>query len=252
MKDTKSIIFGGVAAGAVIILVLGMIIAGILVFRAGNMQTNTISVSGTSESEVTPDEAEIYLTIQTEGANSADVQRENSERSNRVISSLTSLGIDRKKIETTQYNLYPRQTYDRETGRSEIYGYTLTHTLKITIEDIENAGKYADAGVKACANSIQGVNFKLKTATEKKIREELLARAAGDAKGKAESIAKGLGAKLGRVVGASENQVYFPVWRNAVFAEKAVGDTAAAPMPTEIQPTTEKVSATVSVTYEIR
>ncbi len=219
---------------------------------SGTGQQNQISVSGTAEKKVMPDEAELYVAVQTEGLTAGDVQSANTIKSDKIVAGLIAAGIPKDKIETTQYNLYPKYNYIEETGESKIIGYTLTHVLKVTTEDIQNVGKYSDSAIDAGANQVQSINFKLKTETEKAIREELLSKAANDARGKAEAIATGLGSKIGKVISVSEGQVYFPIMYARGLEAKAMDSSAPTAAPTDILPTQATVTASVQVAYEVK
>lgn len=245
--NTKNYLLGILGVGIVFIAIF-------LVYLQANPNTsqNTISVSGNSEKEVMPDQAEIYISIQTQGTDAAKVQAENTPKSDKVIAAIKALGMPADKIETTSYDLQPQYNYNKDTGEQYIYGYLLTQTIKVTTDDIQNTGRYTDSAIKAGANSVQGVNFVLKPETQNIIRQELLAKASADAKTKAESIASGLGGKVGKVISVSEGQVYFPYYARAMEA-KAVDSTGApVPVPTTILPTLQTITANVQVTYEIR
>jgi uncharacterized protein len=237
------------------ILGIGLIIvAVILAYKPAQNQLDqrdTISISGNAEKEVAPDEAEIYISVQTEGKTSSDAQKGNSENTNKVIAALKAMGVFDDKIETTQYSISPKYNYDKQTGESFVYGYIVTNTVKVTTEDIANTGKYVDAAVSAGANNLQGINFKLKTETQKRIKDELLSLAAQDAKNRAQLTVSGLNVGLGKIVSVSVNDVYFPTYRSDFAGSMISAKAEAAPAPTDIIPTKEKVSASIYIVYEL-
>jgi len=211
--------------------------------------TNKISVSGSAEKEVMPDEAILMLSVITEGKEAKQVQDENSVNMNNVIEALKAEGIDKKDIETTSYYLYPMQEYDYEQKKTIDKGYRLTNTIKVTTSDVENAGKLLDIAVKNGANQVENVYFQLSEDKEKEVKSELVAEATKNAKEKAETLASNLGASVGKPISISESSYYPPIYYAkgvAMMAETA----ASAPSP-QINPESIKVTLTVNVDFSI-
>lgn len=235
-------------------LVALVVVAGIF-YTMGEKQiivsydnANKISVSGYAEKETMPNEAILMLSVVTEGKEAKLVQDENSANMNKVIEALKELGIDKKEIETTSYYLYPMQEYDYDQKKTIDKGYRLTNTIKVTTNDVENAGKLLDAAVKNGINQVENVYFQLSEEEEKKIKAELVSEATKNAKEKAETLAKNLDAKVGKPISISESNYYMPIY----YASKSMALTAeeSAPSP-QINPESVKVTLTVNVDFGI-
>lgn len=251
MKDRKETIHLIVALGlvaAIIVLALNTKAPDVNISSQPGELRNTISVSGTGKVTVEPDEAEIYVNIITEAEDAKGCQQENANIAENVRNALKREGVKDDDIETYRYQLYPKTSYDRETGESEIYGYKLTHTLKITTKDIDNTGELVDAAIGAGANGLDRVNFGLSDELRDKAYKDALEEAAGNAEGKADSMADALGVKLGEIISVSESGVSYVPY-SYPMAEMAVGEARAA--PTVISPQDIEVNAYISVVHEI-
>jgi len=240
----------------VVIIAVIVLIAVILVMNSGQTkiittgteQKNAITVSGNAKLEVEPDQAEVYVRIETLSEKANDAKDENARTSDKVIKALKRIGIKDDDIETTSFSLNPRYRYDRNKNENILQGYTATHILKATTDDVDDAGKIIDTAVDNGANSIQSVNFGLSKEKQKEISGEALIRAAQVAKDKAQSLASSLGINLGKVISVQESSFNFVTF-DAPRAEFAVAEAKA---PTQIVPGNVEVTARVSLSYEIR
>lgn len=243
------------------ILALGLVLTSAIL--AFNMKATTIirepsvegaeqviTVSANSEVTVMPDQAEVFLRITTEGETAIEAQDGNKEASNSVIRALEAKGVNEDDLETTQYYISPRYTYDSRTGESRENGYQVFHVVKLTSRDINEVGELTDTAVSAGANGIDNIQFTLSERKEKEVRKEALGEAAVQAREKAEAIASSLNVNLGEIVSVTESSFsYVPLYaERAVAMDASMGGKEA---PTEIRPENLEVTATVSVAYAI-
>lgn len=144
-------------------------------------------------------------------------------------------------------DMYPMPYPDR-CKKCEITGYRTVHSLMIKSNGTASGGDFASAAV-AASNStrVDYVYFSLKDETRVKLESDLQASAAANAKSKAESIATGLGAKLGKVVSVSTD--YYPYY--PVYAYDRAGSYDAEMAPTEIFPTDSTYSGQITVVYAL-
>lgn len=211
---------------------------------------DTINVQGDAFIETSPDQAEVYLRLQTKGSSVLDVQNTNRQTISGVYDALDALGLSKKDIETSSYNLYPLREWEKE--RMADNGYQLDHVLKITLTDLDKVGKVIDEGVRAGMNGVDNIAFSLSKKKQQEVRSQVLTMAAQQAKAKAQGIADGLGVRLGKVVSVSESSVNYPMPMMYAKADMAYAEAAMAPEPTPITPGDVTVSATISVAYEIQ
>src|SRR5512138_3138681 len=67
----------------------------------------TLSVTGTGQASLVPDIAYIYLGVHTEKPTASEAMSENNAQTQKMIDALTSFGIDKKDIRTTNFSIWP-------------------------------------------------------------------------------------------------------------------------------------------------
>lgn len=204
----------------------------------------TFSVSAEGKVNAIPDIAEIRLTVISEGKDLANIQKENSEKINRIINFLKEKGIKDEDIKTEIYNLQPK--YDWQKSPYQIVGYTLNQTILVKIRDFNKIGEILSEAVKYGANQISGPNFTIDD--PEKLKEEAREMAIKKAKEKAEKIAKAANVKLGELFNISE---YGLIPSPIVPLYKSLEATSEEVIP-QIEPGSQKIKVTVTLTYEIR
>jgi len=232
------------------VVVIAGILAGLLVFtgRAPGKNTNTISATGNSQMTVPPDEAVVYLLIETRDASADKAKDKNAKISDDVLTALIKVGVEKKDIETENFNIYPE--YNWSEGTSKIIGYIASNYMKVTTKEFSNVGKIVDASVDAGA-LVNSINFELSNEKSNEYKTQALSKASQDARTKAAAIASGLGKKLGDLVSVTSsdyNYIPYPIYTRAEMATTAEMKSVA----TNIQPKNLEVTATVTVSYEIR
>lgn len=228
-----------------IIVVLGLIV-GILIILSQIGEKNTISSTGNSQMTVAPDRAIVYLLIEARSKSADDTKNQNAVISTNVLNSLDKIGISKDQIETENYNIYPE--YDWTNNQQTLKDYVASNNIKITSKDFTNVGKIIDASVDA-GSLVSYINFELSNEKTNEYKKQALAKASEDAKQKAESIANGLGKKLGNLVSVSSsdfNYMPYPLYR-AEVSGVSVKEVA-----TNIQPKNLDITATVTVSYAIK
>jgi uncharacterized protein YggE len=243
-----------------LIVALGLVIAIIVLaintkapdVNIGNIQDlkDTLSVSGSGKVTVEPDKAEVYVRILTEAANAKAAQDDNAEIADSVRNALNNKGVKDNDMETSSYSLYPKTSYDRETGESEIYGYSVTHILKVETKDTDSTGDLVDAAVSAGANGLDRVNFLLSDELRDSAYRDALEKASANAKGKAMSMAKALSVDLGEITSVSESGAMYSPYMVA-GAAKSFDEAVEMAVPTVISAQDIEVNANVGVVYAI-
>lgn len=225
-----------------------------------NPEQNLIYAGGTAMREVSPDLLRISLGVETQEDTAALSQSNNAGKINAIKSALLANGILADDIQTSQYSVYPVTTSRKvcpvegtpcedweARWVDEIVGYKTVHMLTVDSSNLDSAGTLVDASVRAGANKVDAVSFKLKDTTEKTLRDSLTTEAMRDAKAKAEKIASGLGVSVGKVASASVDQYYYPAVRN--YADYAF--EMAAPGGTSMSPGQLTITVSASASFEI-
>ena len=236
-----------------IILTIGLILVSLFaIYSYSNKQVlqqisqserNTISVSGSSNLEAMPDQAEVYLRIETIDPSIGEAQDKNTAKANKVIELLKSKDVE---VETINYNLEPFREWEK--GKYVDKGYRASHTLKLTITDLEKVGLLIKLSINNGANNVDSVQFTLSKDKEKEVRSELLSKAASDARLKADLLADSLSVRIKGVISVSESSPYI---RSYYSYEKTIGVESAAVEAPFIEPKSVSLTTTVNVVFEI-
>jgi len=129
-----------------------------------------------------------------------------------------------------------------------ITGYKTSHVLNVKTGNTNDGGEITDAALGSGSFAkIDYIYFSLKDETRVSAESELQASAAASAKVKADNIAKGLGAKLGKIVSINPDY-YYPYY--PAYAYDASSSMESKP-PTEIFPSDTTMSSSITVVYEL-
>ncbi len=217
--------------------------------RAVNGDGNsTIAVSGTGLIEVEPNQAHVYLGVETQSVNVPEALEQNSVKMESVIDALENRGVPKESIETTYFGIYPVKDYEK-LGEG-IVGYRVTNEILVELSDLDTVGNVIDTAITAGANRVTNVEFGLTETKEQELRQEALREACKDARTKADAIAGGLGLKIVGISTVQEGGVYTYPYRAGGFEEAAMYAGAPMAVPTPIEPKDVTVSATITVVYE--
>lgn len=232
----------------VVLILVGFAGARFLREEAATLPGRTITVSAEGKALAVPDIAQLSFSAVSEGKDPKALQDENTVRMNQAIEFVRSEGVPAKDIKTTGYALSPRYDYDRFSGKSSIFGYSLTQTVSVKIRDFAHIGSILGELPRRGINQIESFNFAVddpeKHLTEAR-REAFL-----NAREKAEAMAGANGVRIARVVTFSESGGGFPPPYLAMERGAAV-DAQAAPLP-RVEPGSQELKVQVSITYEIR
>lgn len=220
-----------------------------MIFNADyNPNQKILSTSGTVSKKVAPDQVDIVLNIETWNESAQASQEENARISDTVRNALDDIGIT--DVKTLSYYENEQYIWNSSYNKQDKNGYITVNSLQITLKDLTKSGSVIDAAVRAGANRVQSVSFGLTDSKQNEIKAQTLEEAAASAKLKAQSMAKGLGVTLGRIMNISENSYnYYPMMKAMDAAEGSV--ISSYTPPTQITPGDVTVDATVTVTFNL-
>lgn len=222
-------------------------IAGPLPFSVTSVttqKTDTFNVTADGKAAAAPDIALVNVGVQAQGGTVKQAQQELNSAINKVAEAIKKVGVEAKDIQTSGYNLTP--TYDYREGRGRITGYQANSNLTVKVREIEKANQVIDAATVGGANQVGGVSFDIDDKT--KVENEARQKAVAEAKKKAEEAAKIAGFRLGRIINYSEN--FGPGPRPIPMLTKT--EMAAGGAPTQIEPGTNEITVSVTLSYEIK
>jgi hypothetical protein len=197
-----------------------------------------ITVTGTGEVRATPDRADLSFGVQTEGTTAAEALAANSSATRRLIDALKEAGVDGKDLKTEHLDVSPRYDVDKV---GEQRSYSANSMVSVGNQPLDRAARLADVGVGAGADNVSGPS--LSVADRDGQYRRALERAFEDARDKAEVLAASAGVSLGKVTAIVESDQHGgPVWAM---------ESRAANAKTSIEPGSEQVAATVTVTFAL-
>lgn len=268
-EKTNNLIKNGVwMIGAIAIAIIAY--AGLLYARAYSESIQpssfrSFSVSGEGKIAAIPDVANVSFGVITQGGkNTAETQKQNTEKMNGLIGFIKSQGVKDEDIKTQQFTIEPRYQYYDCSRRitlvananptpcppPDIVGYTVTQSALVKIRDFEKIGAIMGELSQSGANSISQLSFTIDDPAqiENKAREKAIRQA----QEKAEAIAKTGRFTIGKLLSIDENNYQpVPMYQGMGGVAKSMAFEAAPVAPT-IEPGSQEVKITVSLRYEIR
>ncbi|NLX83446.1 MAG: SIMPL domain-containing protein [Clostridiales bacterium] len=204
-------------------------------------------ITGNAVISLEADTATLEVGAQTRGKTVAEANQDNIKIIDAIILEVEKLGIEKKYITTSNYNVYFEQDYSVVgTAQSLINGsFVVNNMLRIKINDITKVSAVIDAASAAGANNIHGLSFQSSKYEESYL--EALKEAVLDAKTKAEVLALVNGMSLGRVLKVESLDT-----NSYNYAMNYVGTMAKEAMDTTILSGNVLVNATVTLTYELK
>lgn len=239
------LLVGLAAVGILVLMYLGFAIKN---WSSSLLPVRTIIVNGDGEVILKPNISIVSFSVVSEGKDTVVLQNENNAKINQAIAFVKNQKVDDKDIKTSGYNLSPRYIYNPKTGQSFIDGYNLTQTVTIKIRDLNNVSKILGGLPGLGINQINGPNFSVDDLES--YLSEAREKAFKDAREKAQEQAKFNGVRLGRVVSFSEGSrggYPMPMYLEAMGKGGDMGS-----VPPAIEPGSEEVKVTVTVTFEIK
>lgn len=208
----------------------------------------TVTASGTVR--LVPDKAAVYFGVTTREDTAELAQSKNSQAVKKVMDVLIGRGIEEKSIRTNSYSMYPQYDWS-ENGEQRLIGYSVTTSMSVQDQDIDELGALLSACVAAGISSVDSVSF-LCSGYDEAYRQALT-QAVEASREKAEALALAAGKKLGDPIVITEgwqdvSARYGRSVNGASFKAEAAMD-AAGPA---FQPGESEIVANVTVTYRMQ
>ena len=206
-----------------------------------------LDISATGEVTRVPDLAIISAGVQTLQPTASAAIEENAARMERVRAALKRAGIDDKDIQTSTISLNPEYQYDQNKP-PRLTGYRATNTVNVKFRDLKRSGAILDALVAEGSNQISGPNLTIDKPEAAYDEARVKAIAAGRAR--AELYARALGKRVVRLLTVSESGGYqMPPPMPVAYARDMAAQAVAM---TEIDPGTQQLQVTLSMSFELQ
>ena len=198
-----------------------------------------ITVTGSGSARTVPDVSDWSFGVQADANTATAALKEAAVATKRIIAALRDAGVSKEDIRTEQISLYPQMSDD---GRT-VTGYSASSSVSATVREISKAGAVVDAAVAAGANQVSGPM--LRVSDSKAQYQAAVTAALDDARARAQAIADKAGVTLGAPVAIIENGGGgYPVPMYAGAEAVRAADIA-------VEPGTQEISATLTVTFAI-
>ena len=195
----------------------------------------TVTVYGAGSVTTVPDRASFDFSVDTQAATAQAALARNAAAAAAMIAALKSAGVADADLQTGQVSLTPRLN---DAG-NDVLGYTASNSVTASIA-IAKAGALVDAAVGAGATGVSGPS--LTRSDSDALYDKALQAAVANAADKAKTLAEAAGLSLGSVQTMVEGSQQPIVWAAGKM------DAGAA---TPIEPGTQSIDATVTVTYAL-
>jgi uncharacterized protein len=206
---------------------------------------SSIRVTGDARVSVRPDRVQIDIGVSNESQRSEQAAADNARQLEAVLAALRPAAGPDAQLKTVSYSLSPNYQYHPGGGQPTLTGYTATNVVRVTLDDLGRMGGVIDAGTRAGANRVQGIQFMLREPDA--VRAQALREAALRARADADVLASALGVKILRVLTVEESGARQPPMRPLMMAARG----AAAEVATPVEEGTLDVTAEVTLSVEV-
>ena len=224
-----------------------------------NQGEHTISFTAEGKVLAKPDIAEITFYVINQGEKAETVQKENNERMQEAVAFVKNQGVKEDDIRTVQYNLSPKYDYTwcKKPGveiysscSPKIIGYELNQGIEIKIRDFDKINTIVGGLSEKGVNQISNVSFVIDDPEDYK--NEARIQALEKVEERAKLLAQKSSIKLGKIIDISEGQGIDPIYRALEMEKAMAGSIEDAVAPAPIEPGTQEITVTLTVTYKLR
>ena len=218
-----------------------------------------VSVSYTSEKEVSPDTVEVSISVKTEDKKSMqEAVRKNKEISDVVYSYLKSVitSANGDYVKTSNFSASPNYIYNN--NKRVLDKYSVSNNVIVHTKSIDKISESIDKSLSLGATDVDSLNFSL---SEKDAQcSELLSNATKQVKKRADIVAAAAGSSVVGIksidttcsLNSSSNR--YPVYRNSLMMAKSASMDTAVPeaSPVNIEAGTIKIYSNVNASFYLK
>lgn len=199
----------------------------------------SITVTGEAKKDELPQIANFSASVTATNVNKQTAINEVNTQMTKIIQAVKDFGIDQKDIQTQQVSVY--QTKEERLSVKDVW--QASNSISIKLRNINQASALTDLLQQSNTTNVYGPNYSLDDTTQAQV--DLLSKAIDNAREKAEKIAVASKRKLGKIITVSEGSAIMP---GPVFRAMSVAES----VPTPVEPGSETVYKSVTVTFELK
>jgi uncharacterized protein len=237
-------------ASKALLLAMGFTLLAAAVAAADD-DKRSISVTGTVETKVAPDQIVWRISLSATDTNLAKAKARSDEQVKSVVALRDKLHIAEGDLETGTMSVSRDYERDARGQRGNFKGFVVSRSVTIRERDLKRFDEFLDTLV---ASTEMEVYFNYESSRQREVRAETRLKALQTAKEKAKVMAQALGAKLGPVLSINEHSATesgrgFASNSNVSYAQS----TPPADVATEtFVPGAMSIQVTVYVTFELK
>ena len=179
--------------GAVVAIIFSGMLVPVAIAQESCMHPRMISVTGTAEIKVPPDEVQLRLGIDSHDKDLAVAKASNDQRIKKLMALAHAAGVEAKNIQTSALTMGPEYTDEKI---PKLLGYRVSQTVSIILTDVSKYEDLMTGFLKVGVNRVDGIDFLV--ADPRKYREDARLKAVRAAREKANKMAAELGQSLGK------------------------------------------------------
>jgi uncharacterized protein YggE len=220
---------------------------------ASTTEQSRVTVTGSSQVLVVPDEVVLTLGVETADKQLAIAQEANDEIVKRVLEITSEMQIDPKYVQSDYINIEPR--YQDSYSEKNFIGYFVRKNIVITLKDLTKFEELYSRVLEAGVNYVHGVDFQ--TSELRKYRDQARALAIQAAQQKAVALAGELSQEIGEPLLIQEDSDYWWSGYSSWWGSSGVGmyqnvvqNSGQAPVDMEGTLAPGQIAVTAHVTVE--
>ena len=157
----------------------------------------TVTATGGGEVYALPDRATVHLGVEMEGRK-LGAARDHVKKVVMAVLRLTdSMGIPRKRVNTTRTEVYPEYSTNPKTHGRELTGYRVSRDIVVRLHTVSKLGNLIERAGQVGVNRISPP--RLTSSRAQQLQRQALQKATRDARANARAMAAALGDTLGAV-----------------------------------------------------
>jgi uncharacterized protein len=189
--------------GLLILMGALVLLVGCTSLTPSTTATRSITVVGQGKAYGKPDIVRTTVGVESQSLSIDEAMSETNTKMASILAALRELGIAEKDVQTSNFNVYLER--QNKPGIEETVGplyYHVSNQLSVTLRDVTKLGEMLGKVLSSGANSVYGVSFDVDDPAA--LESEARAKAAADARSRADDLAQLSSVKLGNVLTVSE------------------------------------------------
>ncbi|MFN3697177.1 MAG: SIMPL domain-containing protein [Pseudobdellovibrio sp.] len=219
-----------------------------------------IRVSSFAEKTIDPNIMNIQIEIWAKSNSSSSAQESVTKLEKKAKELAEKFKIKKEDIQTHYYSVSPEYSYESKTGVSKIQGYSVVHSITLSLKSLDQAGSFIEQIPQGDRKDKSGIAIQnISWDSDKKgvAESDCISQAVKSARVRADDLAKAAQVKIKGVYSISNQQVY----SNFESAQQMARPMKSFKMDTEsalagdvpaLSPGKIKVRADVSIEYYIQ